>query len=52
MSDGGQGGDEIFVKPGQSATLTHTFGTAGTTIIGCHQQDHYVLGMRIRVTVT
>ena len=52
VSHGGQGSDEIFVEPGQSATLTHTFGTAGTTIIGCHQQDHYVLGMRIRVTVT
>jgi uncharacterized cupredoxin-like copper-binding protein len=49
---GGHGSDGVTVEPGQTGTLTHTFDTPGTTIIGCHQQGHYALGMRIVVTVT
>jgi uncharacterized cupredoxin-like copper-binding protein len=49
---GGHGSDGVTVEPGQSGTLTHTFDTPGTTIIGCHQAGHYALGMRVIVTVT
>src|SRR5437016_3299500 len=37
------------VAPGQIATLTHTFTTAGTTIIGCHEPGHYKAGMKLSV---
>jgi uncharacterized cupredoxin-like copper-binding protein len=39
------------VQPGQVATLTHTFTTAGSTIIGCHEPGHYQAGMRLTVRV-
>ena len=42
----------VTVEPGQTGTLTHTFDQPGTTIIGCHELNHYALGMRIKVTVT
>lgn len=42
----------VTVEPGKTATLSYTFDTSGTTIIGCHELNHYALGMRIRVTVT
>lgn len=48
----GHGPNGVTVEPGQTATLSHTFEQPGTTIIGCHELNHYVLGMRIRVTVT
>jgi uncharacterized cupredoxin-like copper-binding protein len=48
----GHDADAITVAPGQTGTLTHTFDAPGTTIIGCHELNHYALGMRIRVTVT
>jgi uncharacterized cupredoxin-like copper-binding protein len=53
-SDAGHshGTDDVIVEPGQTETLSHTFDKPGTTIIGCHQLNHYVLGMRIRVNVT
>ena len=46
------GTDSVTVEPGQTETLTHTFPTPSTTIIGCHVLGHYVLGMRIKVNVT
>jgi uncharacterized cupredoxin-like copper-binding protein len=49
---GGHGSDGTTVEPGKTATLTHTFDKAGTTIIGCHELNHYALGMRIVVNVT
>jgi uncharacterized cupredoxin-like copper-binding protein len=52
MGHGGHGPDGITVEPGQTGTLSHTFDKSGTTIIGCHQLDHYTLGMRIDVNVT
>ena len=48
----GHGSDGVTVEPGQTARLSHTFEKPGITIIGCHQQGHYVLGMRISVNVT
>ena len=42
----------ITVEPGQTGTLSHTFDKPGTTIIGCHELNHYALGMRIKVNVT
>ena len=50
-ASGTQGDDWTIVEPGQTATLIHTFDKPGAVIVGCHQQDHYKLGMRIRVTV-
>jgi uncharacterized cupredoxin-like copper-binding protein len=52
MGHAGHGADGITVEAGQTATLSHTFDTSGTTIIGCHQLGHYTLGMRINVNVT
>jgi uncharacterized cupredoxin-like copper-binding protein len=52
MGHGGHGSDGTTVEPGKTATLSHTFDKSGTTIIGCHQLDHYILGMRINVNVT
>jgi uncharacterized cupredoxin-like copper-binding protein len=46
------GDADITVDAGKTGTLTHTFGTAGTTLIGCHQPGHYAAGMRIEVHVT
>ena len=42
----------VTVKPGKSATLTHTFTERGQTLIGCHVPGHYDAGMRVKVTVT
>jgi uncharacterized cupredoxin-like copper-binding protein len=39
------------VQPRQTATLTHTFTTTGSTIIGCHQPGHYQAGMKLTVVV-
>lgn len=39
------------VQPGQTATLTHTFTTAGSTIIGCHEPGHSQAGMKLTVVV-
>jgi uncharacterized cupredoxin-like copper-binding protein len=52
MGHGGHGGEGITVEPGRTGTLSHTFQTSGTTIIGCHEQGHYALGMRVNVNVT
>ena len=41
----------VTVKPAATGELTHTF-TAGQTLIGCHQPDHYAAGMKITVTAT
>lgn len=49
---GGHGSDGVTVEPGKTGTLSHTFDKSGTTIIGCHQEGHYVLGMRINVNAT
>ena len=48
----GKGGGAISVEPGKTGSITHTFGKAGTTIIGCHEPGHYAGGMKVTVTVT
>jgi uncharacterized cupredoxin-like copper-binding protein len=52
MGHGGHENDVITVEPGQTGTLSHTFDSSGTTIIGCHEAGHYALGMKINVNVT
>jgi uncharacterized cupredoxin-like copper-binding protein len=45
---GGMAHDEpngISVDPGESQVLEHTFATAGTILIGCHEAGHYAGGM-------
>ena len=49
--DHGKGASAVSVKPGKSASLTHTFDKAGQVIIGCHEPGHYIGGMRITVNV-
>jgi plastocyanin len=48
----GHDADGVTVEPGNTETLSHTFDKPGTTLIGCHELNHYALGMRIRITVT
>jgi uncharacterized cupredoxin-like copper-binding protein len=51
---GGMGHDEsngIAVEPGTSKVLEHTFATAGTLLIGCHEPGHYAGGMVATVAV-
>ena len=42
----------VVVQPGQVGKLTHTFDTAGTFEIGCHQAGHFAVGMKMAVVVT
>ena len=54
MRDGHDHGKEanaVSVKPGKSASLTHTFDRPGQLLIGCHEPGHYTGGMRITVNV-
>ncbi|HET7718427.1 MAG TPA: plastocyanin/azurin family copper-binding protein, partial [Acidimicrobiales bacterium] len=54
MRDGHDHGKEanaVSVKPGKSASLTHTFDKAGQLLIGCHEPGHYTGGMRITVNI-
>ncbi|MGI8663084.1 MAG: cupredoxin domain-containing protein [Acidimicrobiales bacterium] len=44
--------DFVTVDPGDSATLSHTFDSGGTFIIGCHEPGHYEAGMKVTVTVS
>jgi len=41
----------VTVKPGRSATITHTFDEAERVEIGCHQPGHYAAGMKVAITV-
>lgn len=54
MGMGGMAQDEangIFVDPGQSKSLRHTFAQAGTIIAGCHETGHYAAGMKAQISV-
>jgi uncharacterized cupredoxin-like copper-binding protein len=51
MHHGGHG-DAVTIEPGKTGTLTHTFDSVGTTLLGCHQPGHYASGMKLRITVT
>ena len=48
---GGSGDEMLTLDPGKSGSLTHTFDSSGTVIIGCHQPGHYEGGMKATVTV-
>lgn len=51
---GGHGEDDedaVTVEPGDTGELTHTFDSAGSVEIGCHQEGHYEGGMKINVEV-
>ena len=48
---GAEGSEMVTVDPGKTGTLSYTFATAGTFIIGCHQPGHYEAGMKVTVTV-
>jgi uncharacterized cupredoxin-like copper-binding protein len=51
---GGMAHDEpngISVDAGESKVLEHTFATAGTILIGCHEPGHYGGGMVATVIV-
>ena len=47
----GSSDDAIKVDPGQTGELTHTFDSAGTVEIGCHEPGHYDAGMKIVIDV-
>ena len=47
-----QGPDAINIQPGQTGTLTHTFGPNDRLLIGCHEPGHYAAGMKVMVTVS
>jgi len=49
--DHGDGANAVSVKPGKSASLTHTFDRPGQLVIGCHEPGHYTGGMRITVNI-
>ena len=49
--DHGKQANAVTVKPGKSASLTHTFDRPGQLLIGCHEPGHYTGGMRITVNV-
>ena len=49
--DHGKDANAVSVKPGKSASLTHTFDKPGQLLIGCHEPGHYTGGMRITVNV-
>ena len=48
---GGDADGAVTVKPGETATLAHTFDEAGSIEIGCHQSGHYQAGMKMIVMV-
>ena len=50
--DGVEDEDAVTVEPGDSAELTYTFEQDGTLEIGCHQEGHYVAGMKTTINVT
>lgn len=48
-----EGDDEaaITVEPGEQGEITHTFNSAGVSLVGCHEPGHYAAGMKIVVNV-
>jgi uncharacterized cupredoxin-like copper-binding protein len=41
----------VTVEPGETVEMTHTFDSAGPTMIGCHEPGHWEAGMRLDVDV-
>jgi uncharacterized cupredoxin-like copper-binding protein len=44
--------DAVTVEPGDTGELTYTFEEDGTLEVGCHQEGHYELGMKVEIEVT
>ncbi len=42
----------VTVKPGKTASITHTFSNVGALLIGCHEPGHYTSGMKMTLNVT
>ena len=54
MAAGGMGhghDNAIGVAPGKTGSLTMTFATAGSFLVGCHEPGHYEAGMVGALTV-
>lgn len=49
---GGSDAEAITVEPGDTVTMTKTFDSAGTVIMGCHVPGHYDAGMKATITVS
>ena len=41
----------VVVEPGNAIELTHTFGTAGELLVGCHEPGHWEAGMKMDIDV-
>jgi uncharacterized cupredoxin-like copper-binding protein len=41
----------VIVEPGETVEMTHTFDSAGPTMVGCHEPGHWEAGMRLDVDV-
>jgi len=41
----------LSVAPGKTGSLTITFATAGSIVVGCHESGHYEAGMKAVLTV-
>ena len=58
MGDDGSGHDPmgdkggIAVMPGKTGEITHTFAEGDDLLIGCHEEGHYVAGMRMMINVS
>lgn len=60
MDEGSMGHDgeamtelhSVVVDPGETVEMTHTFESAGATLIGCHEPGHWEAGMKMDVSVT
>lgn len=50
-SDEGDDDAAITVEPGDEGEITHTFDSAGVSLVGCHEPGHYAAGMKIVVNV-
>lgn len=46
------GADVLLVRPGGTGTLTHTFDSAGTWEIACHEPGHYLGGTELTIVVS
>lgn len=42
----------VAVKPGKTASITHTFSSVGALLIGCHEPGHYKSGMKMTINAT
>lgn len=54
MHDHGHGHDVpyVYLEPGETGVVEHTFDDAGELLIGCHVAGHWAAGMRGTLEVT